>query len=136
MICATVKLERLRSVFAPLGAFIARIRRPCFHLWDRLFRILFSRWWPQWRDSLIIVQPEMVLRWRREGLSALWRIEHRAFDVDFDVLIVSLDPVFLTFIRSITLLRLPGPFSVEGRAKATADAGFLFVTVRARPVIL
>jgi hypothetical protein len=31
-------------------------RRPCFRLWDRLFWILFSRWWPQWRDSLIIVQ--------------------------------------------------------------------------------
>ena len=42
-------------------------------LWDRLFWILFSRWAPQWRDSLIIVQPETVLRWRREGRSALWR---------------------------------------------------------------
>jgi hypothetical protein len=31
-------------------------RRPSFRLWDRLFWILFSRWWPQWRDSLIIVQ--------------------------------------------------------------------------------
>jgi hypothetical protein len=37
-------------------------RRPCFRLWDRLFWILFSRWWPQRRDSLIIVQPETVLR--------------------------------------------------------------------------
>jgi hypothetical protein len=34
---------------------------------------LFSRWWPQWRDSLIIVQPETILRWRRAGWSALWR---------------------------------------------------------------
>ena len=48
-------------------------RRPCFRFWDRLFWILFSRWWPQWRDSLIMVQPETVLRWRREGWSALWR---------------------------------------------------------------
>ena len=36
----------------------SRTRRPCFRLWDRLFWILFSRWWPQWRDSLIIVQSE------------------------------------------------------------------------------
>src|ERR1700722_8130383 len=48
-------------------------RRPCFRFWDRLFWILFSRWWPQWRDSLIIVPPETVLRWRREGWSSLWR---------------------------------------------------------------
>jgi len=33
--------------------------------------------WPQWRDSLIIVQPETVLRWRREGWSALWRYRSR-----------------------------------------------------------
>jgi hypothetical protein len=46
-------------------------RRPCFRLWDRLFWILFSRWWSQWRDGLIIVQAETVLRWRREGWSAL-----------------------------------------------------------------
>jgi putative transposase len=48
-------------------------RRPYFCFWDRLFWILLSRWWRQWRDSLIIVQPETVLRWRRNGWSALWR---------------------------------------------------------------
>jgi putative transposase len=37
-------------------------RRPCFRLWDRMFWILLSRWWSQWRDSLIIVQPATVLR--------------------------------------------------------------------------
>jgi hypothetical protein len=52
-------------------------RRPCFRLWDRLFWMLFSRGWPQWRDSLVIVQPETVLRWRREGWSALWRYRAR-----------------------------------------------------------
>jgi len=55
----------------------SRTRRPCFRLWDRLFWILFSRWWPQWRDSLIIVQAETVLRWRRDGWSALWRYRAR-----------------------------------------------------------
>src|SRR6202040_3935090 len=55
----------------------SRTRRPFFRIWDRLFWILFSRWWPQWRDSLIIVQPETVLRWRRDGWSALWRYRAR-----------------------------------------------------------
>ena len=45
---------------------------PVLRLWDRLFWILLLRWWPQWRDSLIIVQPETVLRWRRNGWSAIW----------------------------------------------------------------
>src|SRR6202795_2080232 len=52
-------------------------RRPCFRRWDRLFWILFSRWWPQWRDSLMIVQPETVLRWRRDGWSSLRRYRSR-----------------------------------------------------------
>jgi putative transposase len=52
-------------------------RRPCFRPWDRLFWILFSRWWLQWRDSLIIVQPETVLRWRRDGWSSLWQYQSR-----------------------------------------------------------
>jgi hypothetical protein len=47
-------------------------RRPCFRLWDRLFWILLTRWWPSWRDSLVIVQPATVLRWRRSGWSGLW----------------------------------------------------------------
>jgi hypothetical protein len=51
--------------------------RPCFRRWDRLFWILLSCWWRQWSDSLIIVQPETVLRWRREGWSALWRYRSR-----------------------------------------------------------
>jgi hypothetical protein len=55
----------------------SRTRRPCFRIWDRLFWILFSRWWPQWRDSSIIVQPETVLRWRRDGWLALWQYRAR-----------------------------------------------------------
>jgi hypothetical protein len=48
-------------------------RRPCFRLSDRLFWLLLARWWPGWRDSLVIVQPPTVLRWQRQGWSGLWR---------------------------------------------------------------
>jgi hypothetical protein len=48
-------------------------RCPCFRLRDRLFWLLLARWWPSWRDILVIVQPATVLRWRREGWSGLWR---------------------------------------------------------------
>jgi hypothetical protein len=45
----------------------SRTRRPCFRLIDRLFWILLSRWWPQWRESLVIVQADTVLRWGVEA---------------------------------------------------------------------
>src|ERR1700690_2229811 len=51
----------------------SRTRRPRFRRIDRLLWILLSFWWPQWRESLVIAQPETVLRWRRNGWSAIWR---------------------------------------------------------------
>jgi hypothetical protein len=44
-----------------------RTHRPCSRLFDRLLWILLSRWWPEWRDSPMIVQPQTALRWRRNG---------------------------------------------------------------------
>jgi hypothetical protein len=52
-------------------------RRPCFGLWDRLFWILLSWWWPRWPESLLIVQPETVKRGRRDGWFALWGYRSR-----------------------------------------------------------
>jgi putative transposase len=46
-------------------------RRPCFRPSERLFWLCLSRWWTNWRRSLIIVQPATVLRWRRRGLWAI-----------------------------------------------------------------
>lgn len=48
----------------------SQTRRPCFRRWDRVFWILLSWWWPGWRESLIIVQPQTLLRWRRDGFAA------------------------------------------------------------------
>jgi hypothetical protein len=47
-------------------------RRPRIRFSDRLLWTLLSRCWPDWRESLIIVQPETVLRWRRRRLSLIW----------------------------------------------------------------
>src|ERR1019366_4217320 len=55
----------------------SRTRRPCCRRIDRLLWLLLSCWWPQWRESLVIVQPEAVLHWRRNGWSAIWRYRSR-----------------------------------------------------------
>ena len=52
-------------------------RRPRFRASDRLFWALLSRRWSGWRKGLVLVQPETVLRWRRQGLSLIWGYRSR-----------------------------------------------------------
>jgi hypothetical protein len=40
---------------------------------DRLFWIWLCRHWSRWRTALVVVQPETVLRWHREGFRRHWR---------------------------------------------------------------
>lgn len=44
---------------------------------DRMFWVGLSRLWPGWRTALVIVRPETVLRWHREGFRAYWRWKAR-----------------------------------------------------------
>jgi putative transposase len=55
----------------------SRTRRPRFRRLDRLFWILLSRWWPGWREGLVVVQPATVLRWRRDSWVSLRRYRSR-----------------------------------------------------------
>ena len=50
----------------------SQTRRPYFRPSDRMLWLLLARCWPDWRDSLLIVQPETVLRWRRQGFRSIW----------------------------------------------------------------
>ncbi len=34
---------------------------------DRAFWVALSRFWPRWRNSLVIVKPDTVIRWHRSG---------------------------------------------------------------------
>jgi transposase InsO family protein len=52
-------------------------KRPQLHDRDRLFWILLKRFWPRWRDALLIVQPETVVRWHRAGFRHYWRWKSR-----------------------------------------------------------
>ncbi|MFT5431821.1 MAG: putative transposase [Myxococcota bacterium] len=45
-------------------------RRPKLDRGDRMFWIWLKRAWPGWRSALVLVQPETVLRWHREGYRA------------------------------------------------------------------
>ena len=37
--------------------------RPSLRLVDKLFWVVACRFWPRWKDMLVLVQPETVARW-------------------------------------------------------------------------
>jgi transposase InsO family protein len=44
---------------------------------DRLFWVLLSRIWTGWRQSLVIVQPDTVVRWHRKGFKLFWKFKSK-----------------------------------------------------------
>jgi len=49
---------------------------------DRIFWVLFSKFWPNWRDALHIVKPETVVRWHRQGFRYYWTWKSRRSGID------------------------------------------------------
>jgi putative transposase len=47
-------------------------RRPRIRKSDRIFWLLLSRFWRNWKETLVIVQPETVLRWHRKRFASYW----------------------------------------------------------------
>jgi hypothetical protein len=52
--------------------------RPRLRPSDRVLWRLLRRLWPAWRNALIVVQPETVIRWHREGFRRYWRRKSRS----------------------------------------------------------
>src|SRR5215469_5368248 len=57
-----------------------RNRRPKLRRFDKLFWVVIQRVWRGWQKSLLIVTPEAVVRWHREGFRQFWcwRSRHEA----------------------------------------------------------
>src|SRR6266481_400034 len=53
--------------------------RPQLTATDRLFWVVRSRRWKNWRSSLQVVRPETVVRWHRRGFRLYW---HGRVDAD------------------------------------------------------
>ena len=49
-----------------------RRRRPKLRKLDRFFWVLLSRSWEHWKETLVIVKPETVLRWHRRRFASYW----------------------------------------------------------------
>ena len=52
-------------------------RRPRLRSTDRAFWVWLSKLWEDWRTPLILVRPETVIRWHRQGFKLYWRRKSR-----------------------------------------------------------
>ncbi len=52
--------------------------RPRLRDRDRLFWIAVSQLWRDWRSILVIVKPETVIKWHRQGFKCYWRWKSRS----------------------------------------------------------
>src|SRR5215831_6085374 len=65
----TVALENL-TLRQQLAALTRTGQRPQLRSRDRLFWIGLAHAWRDWRRALVVVQPDTVVRWHREWVSA------------------------------------------------------------------
>jgi len=47
--------------------------RPNLKVRDRLFWKVFSQTWSEWRNALLIVQPDTVIRWHQSAFKLYWK---------------------------------------------------------------
>ena len=52
-------------------------KRPKIRITDRLFWVLLSRIWVPWRESLVIVKPDTVVRWHQKGFKLFWKFKSK-----------------------------------------------------------
>src|SRR5450432_4160600 len=53
------------------------VKRPRLCARDRALWVMVSRLWRGWRKCLVIVKPDTVVRWHREGFRWYWRWKSR-----------------------------------------------------------
>ena len=55
-----------------LAVYKNMVNRPKLRSSDRLFWVALSRVWPGWRQALVLVSPNTVMRWQRRRFREHW----------------------------------------------------------------
>jgi transposase InsO family protein len=73
---AALAMENL-ALRQQLAVLKRSVKRPALRPRDRLFWTWLSRLWNGWRVALLIVKPETVIQWHRQGFRLYWRWKSR-----------------------------------------------------------
>ncbi len=72
----TLILENL-ALRQQLAAYKRISKRARLRMFDRAFWVGLSKLWQKWSTALVIVKPETVIRWHRQGFQLYWRSQSR-----------------------------------------------------------
>ena len=72
----TLILENL-ALRQQLATYKRTSKRPCLRMFDRAFWVGLSKLWQKWSTTLVIVKPETVIHWHRQGFKLYWRWKSR-----------------------------------------------------------
>ncbi len=73
---AELAVENL-ALRQPRAVLQRSVKGPRLRRRDRIFWMCVLRIWSRWKSALIIVQPETVIRWHRQGFTLYWRWKSR-----------------------------------------------------------
>jgi putative transposase len=73
----SLALENL-ALRQQLAVLKRRRPRPMLGRFDKLFWVIACRIWSAWKEALIVVTPETVVRWHRAGFQMYWRLISKA----------------------------------------------------------
>ena len=73
------RAERCQCIVGRGTALILKqsVKRPKLRPRDRFFWAWLSRLWPNWKSALIMVKPETVIHWHRQGFKLFWNWKSR-----------------------------------------------------------
>ena len=74
---AALQVENL-ALRHQLGVYQRSIERPKVQPADRILRSLLARAWTGWKDALIFVKPDTVIRWQHKRFKEHWKKLSRA----------------------------------------------------------
>ena len=73
----TLLVENL-ALRQQLAALKRRRPRPRLTIFDRVFWVLARKFWSGWKQALIVVSPDTVVRWHKSAFVLYWRALSRA----------------------------------------------------------
>jgi putative transposase len=73
---ARLEIENL-ALRQQLSVLKTKNPRPRLNNFHRLFWVLLSRFWKDWRNALVIVKPETIVAWHRKGFKLFWKFKSR-----------------------------------------------------------